>query len=841
MNEGAIVGSKTAQSVCAQCGSPLSSSDGNEDSCLTCLLHTALGDEDVDEAARPQRFDQYELITGDDCKPIELGRGAMGVTYKAFDTNLRCEVALKVIHPRYLADESSRTRFLSEARAAAQLRHRNIASVFHLGSERDEYFYAMELVDGDTIEDRVRTKGPMNCATALDITLQVTRALIAASDRKFVHRDLKPSNVMLCSEADGAIVAKLIDFGLVTAVIDQSANANASLPRSGFIGTPHFASPEQFAGKIADARSDIYSLGVTLWFMLNGKLPFDGTREEIRQKQLSGVLPLEQLKGIPRRVVDLIKRMLEIDPAKRPQSPAELKEQLNNCIATFDVAKQKHSRRLAYSALAATVIITSVLAASYILQRKFVSSAASEVVPEKSIAVLPFENLSADPQNAYFAEGMRDEILARLSKVAALKVISRTSTQKYKDAQNDRRKIAQQLGAAHILEGSVQKSGETVRVNVQLVRAQSDTHLWAETYDRKSTNLFEVESNVAQRVATELAATLTGSEKRALEAKPTANVEARENYLKGRYFWNKRTTQGYQMAVEYLQRSIEIDPGYAQAYAGLADALMFLEDDVPEPEREQALTRARASLKKALDLDETLADAHASLGLLAMNYDWDWAAAEREFKRAIELDPNYATAHHWYGEFLAWMGRFDEAIDEITRARGLDPLSVIIGTDVGKIYMIARRYDEAINEYKEALELDPDFMVAHGLLALTYSLKEQHEDAIAELLKVKGLESSPMCLGWLGYVYGMAGKADDARATLNRLTELSHRTYVSPVWMAGIYAGLRQNDLAFHWFDIVFKEHAPGGALVLKVGPFWDSLRSDPRFADLLRRANFAP
>jgi serine/threonine-protein kinase len=808
--------------------------------CVSCLLHTALGDEDVDHAAKPYRFDQYELITNNDGVPVELGRGAMGVTYKALDTNLRCEVALKVIHPRYLADDSSRARFLSEARAAAQLRHRNIASVFHLGSERGEYFYAMELVDGETIEDWVRRKGPIDCVSALDITLQVTRALTAAGDRKFVHRDVKPSNLMLCTEADGAIVVKLIDFGLVRAITDQSAQANTSSVPAGFVGTPHYASPEQSAGKTTDARSDIYSLGVTLWFMLTGEVPFDGTREEIYQEQLGGVLPLDQLKGFPRAIIDLMKRMLEIDPAKRPQSPAALKEQLNSCIATIDAAKQKLRRRFAYSALAAAALIIVALGASYILQRKFISSTTSESVPEKSIAVLPFENLSADPQNAYFADGMRDEILARLSKVAALKVISRTSTQKYKSAPYDLRRIAQQLGAAHVLEGSVQKSGETVRVNVQLVRAQSDTHLWAETYDQKSTNLFEVESNVAQRIATELAATLTGLEKRALEAKPTANVEAHENYLKGRYFWNKRTTQGYQMAVEYLQRAIEIDRGYAQAYAGLADALMFLEDDVPDPEREQALTRARASLKKALELDETLADAHASLGLLAMNYDWDWTGAEREFKRAIELDPSYATAHHWYGEFLAWMGRFDEAIGEITRAYELDPLSVIIGTDVGKIYMIARRYDEAIVEYEKALELDPDFMVAHGLLALTYSLKEQHEDASAELLKVKGLESSPMCLAWLGYIYGMAGKADDARATLNRLTQLSHRTYVSPIWMAAIYTGLRQNDLAFHWFDIVFKEHAAGGALVLKVSPFWDSLRSDPRFADLLRRANFA-
>ena len=371
--------------VCAQCGSSLSSSEGTEESCLNCLLHTALGRADLDQPRRPRRFDQYELVNGSDGEPVELGRGGMGVTYKAFDTNLRCEVALKVIHPRDLADETSRERFLSEARAAAQLRHRNIASVFHLGSKRDEYFYAMELVEGQTIEEWVHHKGPIDCPIALDIALQITRALTATGTRQFVHRDVKPSNVMLCSEADGAIVAKLIDFGLVRDITDQSASG--SPVRTGFIGTPHFASPEQFTGETTDARSDIFSLGVTLWFMLTGKLPFDGTRDEIRQKQLSGALPLDQLKGIPRTVVDLIKRMLEPDPAKRAQSPAELKQQLNNSIAAIDGAKQKQRRRLAYSALAAAVIITCVLAAS-----TFFNASSSPALRAKSYRqkVLPY-------------------------------------------------------------------------------------------------------------------------------------------------------------------------------------------------------------------------------------------------------------------------------------------------------------------------------------------------------------------------------------------------------------------------------------------------------------------
>src|SRR5262245_61720110 len=299
------------RTTCAQCGSQFSSLDEVETFCATCLLYIALSDGDGGPRARLHRFDQYELIADDTGTPVELGRGAMGVTYKAFDTNLRREVALKVINPRYLANESSRARFLSEARAAAQVRHRNIASVFHLGCERNEYFYTMELVDGETIEEWVHRKGPLDCATALEVTLQITRALIATGSRRFVHRDIKPSNIMLCSEADGAIVAKLIDFGLVRAIADQSVTSDAPPTRDVFIGTPHFASPEQFAGQPTDTRSDIFSLGVTLWFMLTGRVPFNGARDEIQQQQVSGTLPLDHLKGIPRVVVDLIKRMLE--------------------------------------------------------------------------------------------------------------------------------------------------------------------------------------------------------------------------------------------------------------------------------------------------------------------------------------------------------------------------------------------------------------------------------------------------------------------------------------------------------------------------------------------------
>jgi serine/threonine protein kinase/Tfp pilus assembly protein PilF len=835
MNEAPIVGSKTAQSVCAQCGSSLSSSEDAEELCLTCLLNTALGRADVDQAGRPQRFDQYELVNGTDGEPVELGRGAMGVTYKAFDTNLRCEVALKVIHPRYLADEASRARFLSEARAAAQLRHRNIASVFHLGSNRDEYFYAMELVEGQTIEEWIHRKGPLECFVALDIALQVTRALIATGTRQFVHRDIKPSNVMLCTEADGAIVAKLIDFGLVRDATVQSASASSDPVRNGFIGTPHFASPEQFAGKATDARTDIYSLGVTLWYMLSGKPPFDGTRDEIRQKQLSGPLPLAQLKGIPRTVVDLIRRMLEADPTKRPQSPEVLKQQLNDCIIAIDVAKQKHRRRLAYSTLAAAVIITSLMAASYILHHKFVPSAASEVGSEKSIAVLPFQNLSGDPDNAYFASGIQDEILTRLSKISDLKVIARTSVQHYHSKPDNLPAIGKQLGVAYFLEGSAQKSADAVRVNVQLIKAANDSHVWADTFDRNLTDIFVVETEIAKAVADSLQAKLTGSEKQAIAAKPTENAEAHELYLKARFFWNKRTSSDLKTAIQFFNQAIEKDPSYALAYAGLADAYALLTAYAAAPVSE-SLPRAEIAAKKALELDESLAEAHTSLGLLLF-YNLDFPGSTKEFERAIALNPNYATAHHWYGLGpLRCVGDSDKAIAELKRALQLDPLSLIINADLGVGLVTARRYSEAIARLRKAVEMDPYFYYAHFNLGKALQLNGQLDEAMTEYKKAAALNDDPLVLGLLAQCYAKLGQRADALKTLEQLQQIATQRYVWNYTFALVHIALGENDKAIDYLERDYRDHTDYEIALIKVDPMLDPLRGDPRFQALVSK-----
>jgi len=835
MNKSQALESNASQGTCARCGSSLSSSEDAEHFCVTCLLHSALGHEEIDEPTRPNRFDQYELIISPDGAPIELGRGAMGVTYKAFDTNLRCEVALKVIHPRYLADESSQARFLSEARAAAQLRHRNIASVFHLGSKRGDYFYAMELVEGQTIEEWIHHKGPIDCPVALDIALQITRALIATGNRQFVHRDVKPSNVMLCSEADGAIVAKLIDFGLVRDASIQSTSA----ARAGFVGTPQFASPEQFVGRTTDARSDIYSLGVTLWYMLSGKLPFHGTRDAIRQKQLSGALPLNELRDIPRTVVDLIKRMLETDPARRPQSPGVLKEQVNNCITTIDTAKQKQRRRFAYSVLAAAVIIISVLAVSYFLQTKVVSNPVSEIVPEKSIAVLPFQNLSGDPDNAYFTNGIQDEILTRLSKISDLKVIARTSVQHYQSEPENLPAIAKQLGVAYVLEGNVQKSADAVRVNVQLIKANDNTHLWADSFDRKLTDIFAVESEIAKTVADTLQAKLTGSEKQAIAVKPTENPEAHELYLKARFFWNKRTSSDLKTAIQYFNKAIEKDPSYALAYAGLADAYAILTAYAGAPVSE-SLPRAELAAKKALELDDSLAEAHTSLGLLLF-YNLDFQGATKQFERAITLNPNYATAHHWYGLGpLRCVGNSDKAIAELKRALQLDPLSLIINADLGVGLVTARRYDEAIAQLQKTVEMDPYFYYAHFNLGKALQLNGQLDEAMKEYKKAAALNDDPLVLGLIAQGYAKLGQRDEALKTLEQLQQIATQRYVWNYTFALVYIALGENDRAIDYLERDYRDHADYEIALIKVDQMLDPLRGDPRFEALLKKV-FAP
>ena len=499
--------------------------------------------------------------------------------------------------------------------------------------------------------------------------------------------------------------------------------------------------------------------------------------------------------------------------------------------------------------IVAITIVLAIIAAGLLAFRLFgpklvvpqhdASPARAEVataIPEKSIAVLPFDSLSEDKSNAYFAEGVQDEILTRLAKVADLKVISRTSTQHFKSVPDNLPQIARQLGVAHVLEGSVQKANDQIRVNVQLINALTDAHLWAETFDRKLTDIFAVESEIAKTIADTLQAKLSGSEQHAIAARPTENTEAHQLYLKGRFFWNKRTGNDLKKSIDYFEQAIAADPNYALAYAGIADAYVWLPGYTAGAPRD-CYPKAKAAATKALQLDDTLAEAHTTLALAIWLYDFDSSQAIREFQRAIELNPNYAIAHQQYGNnTLSALGRFDDAIVEGKRAVELDPLSLVINTDLGSDYFYARRYDEAIAQLHKTLEMDPGFYIAHLVLGQVLDTKGDRDAAIVECQKARALNDDPSVLGVLARSYGLSGNKMEAEKILDQLKKLSKERYVSAYSFALVYLGLGDKEEALRWLEQSYQDRAGSDIGFIRVDPLLDQLRGDPRFEALAEK-----
>ncbi len=655
---------------CEQCGAPLESATSSL-GCVNCLRLAALGETESES----RRFQHYEVCLRSDGTLDELGRGAMGITYRALDTNLDSPVALKIISARYSGDARARERFQREARAAAQLRHPNVASVFHFGeTDVGESFYAMELVEGETLEARVRRDGPLPAALALNITTQVTRALIAAEAHALVHRDLKPSNLMVLanpSNEPDELVVKVIDFGLAKAIAPTQEEA-AGAPAS-FSGTPDFASPEQFNASnwSVDVRSDIYSLGATLWYLLCGQAPFHrSSSSPAPSGPEAEPLPLQDLAAakVPAPVVTLLRSMLAPDPAARPQSARELLAALRRCRE----AVETRPRRRKLLALAASAFLLLFLAVG--LTTHFWQPHPIPPAPDKSVAVLPFENLSDDKENAYFAGGVQGEVLARLSKIADLKVISRTSVAQYRSgAQRNLREIGRALGAAHIVEGSVQRSGNRVRVVAQLIDARTDAHLWGETYDRDLTDIFEVESGVAKAIADSLRAKLTAPERQAVEKEPTQNPAAYDAYLRARQLETNADTllRDFKIAGGLYSRAVELDPSFALAHARLAqtNAEIFHFYDRTEPWKSKAKTEAETALRLQPDLPE----GHHALGLYYYWVTGDYDRALQQFDEAIRLEPGSTESPFLIAAIRRRQGRWRETLAAYNHLAALDP------------------------------------------------------------------------------------------------------------------------------------------------------------------------
>jgi serine/threonine protein kinase/Tfp pilus assembly protein PilF len=657
------------------------------------------------------RFGVYEIDCREDGRLYELGRGAMGVTYRATDTTLQRKVALKIIKAD-IAERSAdaRERFMREARAAAALRHENIAVIHQFGMllETGQYFYAMELIDGETLDERVRRAGPLDAHTTIQIAQQVTSALAAAEKQGLVHRDLKPANLMLVSPGgetgkNKKLLVKIIDFGLAKAVHSQIDPK--SLTHDKFVGTPAFASPEQFEHSALDVRSDIYSLGETLWFALTGRTPFSGrTMEEIHRAQKSNALPIKQLKAahVPSRIRSLLESMLAFEPASRPGTQ-ELATHLQRC------SPEARGVRRMRTALAAAALLILGMSALFVFRPLRNPNAVLNAVSDKSIAILPFENLSADPDNAYFATGVQNEILTRLAKVAALKVISHTSTQQYPPRPRNLREIARQLGVANVLEGRIQKAAGQVHINVQLIRAATDEHLWAESYDRKLENIFTVEAEVASAVVDALKAKLSAGEQRTLQKRPTNSQEAYDAYLRGlayslRPFYNGEENLN---AIKYFREAARLDPKFALAWAwlGRESALgYFNRIDTDFPALREA---ARRAADKAIELQPDLSEAYLAQGYSYYYGEGDYDSAIASFEKATSLSPNNSDVFTGLGLTYRRKGEWQRSLDYLREATELDPRNTSFLSNLVETLTALRQYSAALKIADQILDLVP--------------------------------------------------------------------------------------------------------------------------------------
>jgi eukaryotic-like serine/threonine-protein kinase len=818
--------------TCSACGEPLNT----RSECVACLLRAAL-DKAIVESAAPGSvvFGDFEIARREDGSVCELGRGATGVTYLAIDKVLRRKVALKVIEVPATMRQSHELhqRFLREARSAASLRHPNVAAIHQFGGSPDggHMYYAMELVEGETLESRVRREGPLNAKLVLEIAIQITRALGAAAAHDLIHRDLKPGNIMLAAGDSGEFEVKVIDFGLAKVISESESEMD--LTHGGFVGTPNFASPEQFESGRVDVRSDIYSLGATLWFALTGKTPFPGRNvEEIHWAQQSRPLPIEQLKAacVPSRFRLLLASMLAVEPAARP-GLRNLAPQLRRCLPQINGI-----RRIGVVVGAASILVLGVSAFLVMPSVRTQNSASNPGISDKSIAVLPFENASKDPNAEYLSEGISEALINSLTELQRLRVTARSTAFQYRSKDVDPRRVGRELHVTAVLTGRVRQSQDDLSVQVDLVDAVTGAQLWGEEYHRKISDVIAVKQAIAQEVTAKLKLKLTGDEQRRLAKGDTTSTEAYRCYLRGRYFWNKRTPDGIKQAIAEFQHSIERDPHFALGYVGLADCytgLTFYNFAAPH----ETMPKAKESAIKALSLDNTVAEAHASLAHVLMNYDWNWATAEKEFKRSIELKPEYATAHQWYAiHYLTATNRLEESIQEMRRALELEPVSLVMNTFMGATLYYAGRYDEAIQQCRRTVEMDPNFAVAHWHLGLVYEQKQVFDKAIDEFQKAITLsQGSPLMKAALGHAYAKAQKTDEANKILDELNELSKQAYVSPLEIAQIDVALGNNEKAFQLLEKAYADRS-FHLVNLNVSPHFKELRTDQRFQDLVQR-----
>ena len=766
-----------------------------------------------------------------------IGAGGMGEVYLAEDIDLGRPVALKLLDPTLTNNSSLHARFTREARLAASLDHPNICTIHEVSETQGRPFIAMQYVEGQTLKELIDRK-PLRLERLLSLALQVADALAGAHSHGIIHRDIKSQNIMVTPTGQ----VKVLDFGLAKS-LDPNATHELDLTFTGEVrGTPSFMSPEQARGEQMDQRTDIFSFGVVLYEMATGRTPFAGKN---RADLISGILkdkqkPARDLNDeIPPKLSSIIDRALAKDPESRYQ---DMPSMIIDLKAAQDVTPPTAFQQLGIPQLIrnhAALIVLFVIGLSLGLVAVRVTFSRrhqqASLAPIKSIAVLPFKPLVSENRDESLEMGMADSLISRLTNIKEIDVRPLTAVRRYVAVDQDPLAAGREQSVDAVLDGNIQKAGDRIRVTVRLVRVDSGTTLWTDTFDDTFTDIFTVEDSISERVAGTLTAKLTGEEKALVAQHSTNNPEAYELNLKGRYLRSKRTGESIKKSIDYFNEAIAKDPNYALAYAGLANSYQLLSNyNVTTPE--EAYSKAKLAAAEALKRDDRLAEAHLALAEIKRGYDWDFAGAEQEYKRALELNPNYAAAHSSYGEYLGQMGRSNEAIAQMKRAKEIEPLSLTINTDLGSLLYFAGRVDESIEQLRETLELDSSWVRTHIELGYAFRQKRQYQEAIKAFKNALEIDrNESYALSQLAHTYGLIGQNDEAYKIIEQLHRQAKQQYVLPTDIAAAYVGVGDKTRAFEWLEKGFRDR-DDGIPFLKVDPSWDPIRSDARFQSLLQR-----